>query len=70
MAGLLIMLPIALLIAGVFLYFFFWSVKNGDYEDSEMMKYKMIFDDQDDVDRSIASPDSSVVSSLEKKGIA
>ena len=51
MPGLLIMLPIALILALGFLALFLWSVKNGDLEDAEMIKYKMIYDDADDVAR-------------------
>ena len=51
MPGLLIMLPVAIVLALVFLYFFFWSVKNGDYDDPEMAKFKMIYEDEDDVDK-------------------
>ena len=53
MPGLMIMLPVALIIAGIFLFFFMWSVNNGDYEDMEMMKYKIIYDDEADADRKI-----------------
>lgn len=53
MPGLLIMLPIAVIIALGFLAFFFWSVKNGDYNDPEMPGHRMVLDDEDDVDTSI-----------------
>lgn len=53
MAGLLITLPIAAVIALAFLGFFLWSVRNEDYEDSEMIKYRMLLDEQDQADRSI-----------------
>ncbi len=52
MPGLLLMLPIAIGIALLFLGFFLWSVKNGDYEDPEMPAYKMTFD-TDEGDASI-----------------
>lgn len=52
MPGLLLMLPIAVGIALVFLGFFLWSVKNGDYEDPEMPAYKMSYD-TDEGDSSI-----------------
>ena len=58
MAGLLITLPIAAIIALAFLAFFLWSVKNEDYEDSEMIKYRMLMDEQDQADRSIVAGDS------------
>jgi len=45
MPGLIFMLPIAIGIALVFLWFFLWSVRNGDYEDPEMPKYRMIYDE-------------------------
>ncbi|EHQ07688.1 cytochrome oxidase maturation protein, cbb3-type [Leptonema illini DSM 21528] len=53
MPGLLIMLPIAVIIALGFLVFFFWSVKNGDYNDPEMPGHRMVLDEEDDVDTSI-----------------
>ena len=53
MAGLLITLPIAAVIALAFLGFFLWSVRNEDYEDPEMIKYRMVMDEQDQADRSI-----------------
>ncbi|MCB1147432.1 MAG: cbb3-type cytochrome oxidase assembly protein CcoS [Leptospiraceae bacterium] len=53
MSGLMIMLPIALIIAAGFLVFFLWSVKNGDFEDPEMPAHRMILDDNDDADTSI-----------------
>ncbi|MDH5718535.1 MAG: cbb3-type cytochrome oxidase assembly protein CcoS [Spirochaetia bacterium] len=50
MSALYITLPIAIFIALGFLIFFMWSVKNRDYEDTEMPKYKMLMDDKDDID--------------------
>ncbi|WP_157135094.1 cbb3-type cytochrome oxidase assembly protein CcoS [Leptonema illini] len=47
------MLPIAVIIALGFLVFFFWSVKNGDYNDPEMPGHRMVLDEEDDVDTSI-----------------
>lgn len=52
MPGLMLMLPIAVGIALLFLGFFLWSVKNGDYEDPEMPGYKMSFE-TDEGDNSI-----------------
>lgn len=57
MPGLLIMLPIAVALALGFLVFFFWSVRNGDYNDPEMPGHRMVLDDEDDVDRSIKKKD-------------
>ncbi len=53
MPGLSIMLPVTVLLALGFLIFFFWSVKNRDYDDPEMTAVKMVMDDEDDVDRSM-----------------
>ncbi len=58
MPGLIFMLPIAVGIALVFLGFFLWSVKNGDYEDPEMPAYKMTFD-EDQPDRSVKARSSN-----------
>jgi cbb3-type cytochrome oxidase maturation protein len=56
MPGLMIMLPLAVGIALCFLVFFLWSVRNGDYEDTEMQKYRMLYDDADDTDRLMVEP--------------
>lgn len=48
-----ITLPIAVVIALIFLGFFIWSVRRKMYDDPEMPKYKMLMDDKDDVDTSI-----------------
>lgn len=57
MPGLLITLPLATLLALGFLAFFLWSVRNGDYEDPEMIKYRVLHDDDDEADRNvIAAP--------------
>lgn len=53
MPGLLIMLPLAVIIALTFLWLFLWSVKNGDYEDPEMPSHRIVLDDSKDVDTSI-----------------
>ena len=53
MTALYITVPIAIIVALGFLFFFFWSVKNRDYEDPEMPKYKMIFEENDDVDTTV-----------------
>lgn len=65
MPGLLIMLPLSVLVALVFLIFFLWSVKNGDYNDPEMPGHRIILDDEDDVDRSIVSKKSKTSSEPE-----
>lgn len=49
------MLPIAVGIALVFLGFFLWSLRNGDYEDPEMIKYRMLMDDDREADTEITA---------------
>ena len=44
------MAPIALGLALFFLWYFFWSVKNGDIIDSEMNNVRFLLDTEDDVD--------------------
>ena len=55
MPGLSIMLPIAVGIALFFLIAFLWSMANGEYEDPEMMKYRVLMDDADDADRTVTT---------------
>ncbi len=50
--ALLIMVPIALAIAVLFLRLFFWSYKNGDIDD-EAQNYRILLDDEADVDTSM-----------------
>ncbi|MBE7437764.1 MAG: cbb3-type cytochrome oxidase assembly protein CcoS [Spirochaetales bacterium] len=50
MPGLAITLPVSLIIALIFLGFFLWSVKNGDFEDSEVTGEKILFD-EDEADK-------------------
>jgi cbb3-type cytochrome oxidase maturation protein len=45
MPGLYLTLPISIIIALVFLGFFIWSVRNGDYEDSETAAERILFDE-------------------------
>ena len=50
--ALLIMVPIALAIAVLFLRLFFWSYKNGDIDD-EAQNYRILLDDEADVDTDV-----------------
>ena len=43
---LLLLIPIALAIALLSLFAFFWSVKNGQYEDLEGEKYRILEDEE------------------------
>lgn len=42
---LVILLPIALVLGGAFLGFFFWAVARGQYDDVETPKYRMLLDE-------------------------
>lgn len=53
MDAIYITIPLATLLALIFLYLFFWSVKNKQYEDPEYIARKMVLDDEDDVDKNI-----------------
>lgn len=70
MPGLLITLPIATLIALGFLAFFLWSVRNGDYEDPEMIKYRMVYDEDDDADRNISEAESGTEAKAREEATA
>ncbi len=53
MNAIYITIPIATVLALIFLGLFFWSVKNKQYDDPEYIAHKMIIDDEDDVDKNI-----------------
>jgi cbb3-type cytochrome oxidase maturation protein len=40
-----VLLPLALGLGAVFLGFFLWAVKRGQYDDVETPKYRMLLDD-------------------------
>jgi cbb3-type cytochrome oxidase maturation protein len=40
-----VLLPLALLLGAVFLGFFLWAVKKGQYDDVETPKYRMLLDE-------------------------
>jgi cbb3-type cytochrome oxidase maturation protein len=42
---LVILLPIALVLGGAFLGFFFWAVARGQYDDVETPRYRMLLDE-------------------------
>lgn len=42
---LVVLLPLALLLGGVFLGFFLWAVRKGQYDDVETPRYRMLLDD-------------------------
>ena len=46
MSVLIILIAVSLLVAIGFLVAFFWSVKNGQYEDDYTPSVRMLFDDE------------------------
>lgn len=48
MNGLLILIPVALLLGLTGLVAFFWSLKNGQFDDTEGAAMRILIDDEDD----------------------
>lgn len=46
MSVLYFLVPLALLLAGVALYGFFWSVRSGQYDDVTTPALRMLFEDE------------------------
>ncbi|EQC47873.1 cbb3-type cytochrome oxidase assembly protein CcoS [Bacteriovorax sp. DB6_IX] len=40
------LLPLALVLGGVFVAFFIWATKNGQYDDLDTPAKRMLFDDE------------------------
>lgn len=53
MPGILIMLPVAVAIALIFVMFFLWSVKNGDFDDLDARGKRLLFDKSEEADTTI-----------------
>ena len=48
MNGLALLIPLALLMGGVGLVGFFWSLRSGQYDDLEGPAYRLLMDDRDE----------------------
>lgn len=46
METIFVLLPLALLIAGIALAFFVWAVRSGQYDDLETPAVRILFDDE------------------------
>jgi len=46
MEVMMILLPIALIMGGIFIFAFVWSAKKGQYDDLETPRFRMLLDDQ------------------------
>jgi len=53
MEALYLTIPLATILALIFLGLFLWSVKTKQYEDTEYIAHKIILDDEDDIDNEI-----------------
>ncbi|MFK4826170.1 cbb3-type cytochrome oxidase assembly protein CcoS [Paenochrobactrum sp. BZR 588] len=49
MSSLIFLIPIALILGGIALAAFFWTLKNGQYEDLEGAGHRIFIDDNDEV---------------------
>lgn len=52
MNGLAILIPVALLMGLGGLVFFFWAMRNGQFEDLDGAAQRVLLDDEDDKDQS------------------
>lgn len=41
-----ILIPLALILAGFFIYGFIWMTKNGQYDDLETPRHRMLLEDK------------------------
>jgi cbb3-type cytochrome oxidase maturation protein len=46
MEVIIILLPLAIFLAGIFVAAFIWAAKKGQYDDLESPSYRMLLDDQ------------------------
>jgi cbb3-type cytochrome oxidase maturation protein len=51
MSGLLYLIPIALLLGGIGLAAFLWSLRSGQYDDLDGAAERILFDDEEDAPR-------------------
>lgn len=47
MTGILLLIPVALILGGVGVAAFFWSLRNGQYDDLEGAAHRVLLDDDD-----------------------
>mgnify|MGYP006423948343 CR=1 FL=1 len=58
MTILYLLVPVALLMAGAGVWAFFWSVRNGQYDDVETPAIRVLLDDEPERVSSTRSPDT------------
>lgn len=49
MNSMLLLIPLGVLLAGVAMWAFFWSVNNGQYDDMDAPAHSILFDDDDEM---------------------
>jgi cbb3-type cytochrome oxidase maturation protein len=52
----IVLLPLALLLGGFFIFAFIWSARKGQYDDLETPRFRMLLDDQN-----ISKPNSTSI---------
>lgn len=50
MNGLMVLIPIALGLGLIGLGFFFWTMKDGQYDDLDGASHRILIDDEDDIE--------------------
>jgi cbb3-type cytochrome oxidase maturation protein len=55
-----VLLPLALLIAAIAVGFFIWAAQTGQFDDLETPAVRILFDDEEPVERQAPSPSSAV----------
>ena len=48
MTSLLLLIPVALLLGGLGLAFFFWALRNGQFDDPEGAAARILIDDEEE----------------------
>ena len=51
MSAIIYLIPIALLLGGVGLAAFLWSLKRGQFDDLDGAAHRILFDDEDETER-------------------
>lgn len=47
MSSIYILVPISILLGVLALFFFFWAIKKKQFDDSEGIKYRILYDDDE-----------------------
>ncbi len=55
MEVIIVLLPLALLLGGVFVAAFIWAAKKGQYDDLETPRFRMLLDDQNIIKKTTLS---------------